>query len=97
MRENETIDFTTKQRLYTYKGQPLHSMSGLDLSCNKLIGEILLQIGELSRIHTLNLSQQFDWRNPSDIFTHEASRKLGSFLQQLDVRNLVGEAGPQLK
>ncbi|KAK9195158.1 hypothetical protein WN943_003277 [Citrus x changshan-huyou] len=69
----------------------------LILANNGLEGEILLQIGELSRIHTLNLSQQFDWRNPSDIFTHEASRKLGSFLQQLDVRNLVGEAGPQLK
>ncbi|KDO53077.1 hypothetical protein CISIN_1g0441581mg, partial [Citrus sinensis] len=57
MGEKETIDFTTKERSYTYKGQPLESIHGLDLSCNKLIGEIPSRIGELIRIHTLNLSR----------------------------------------
>ncbi|XP_024039498.1 LRR receptor-like serine/threonine-protein kinase ERECTA [Citrus clementina] len=38
------------------KGKVLSLLSGLDLSCNKLIGHIPPQIGNLTRIQTLNLS-----------------------------------------
>ncbi|XP_031274240.1 receptor-like protein 1 [Pistacia vera] len=41
---------------YSYKGRILTSMSGIDLSCNKLFGEIPDQIGNLTAIHALNLS-----------------------------------------
>ncbi|KDO38018.1 hypothetical protein CISIN_1g042884mg, partial [Citrus sinensis] len=38
------------------EGKVLSLLSGLDLSCNKLIGHIPPQIGNLTRIQTLNLS-----------------------------------------
>ncbi|KAK0570621.1 hypothetical protein LWI29_004052 [Acer saccharum] len=56
MRKEETIEFTTKNISYSYQGRVLTYMSGVDLSCNKLIGEIPHQIGNLTRIHSLNLS-----------------------------------------
>lgn len=92
MREKETIDFTTKQRLYTYKGQPLHSMFGLDLSCNKLIGEIPLQIGELSRIHTFNLSHNNLTGEIPVTFSHMKQ------VERLDLsyNNLNGKIPPRL-
>nr|KYP49129.1 LRR receptor-like serine/threonine-protein kinase GSO2 [Cajanus cajan] len=40
----------------TYKGNILDLMSGLDLSSNKLTGQIPSQMGYLNSIHTLNLS-----------------------------------------
>ncbi|XP_050289278.1 receptor-like protein 56 isoform X4 [Quercus robur] len=50
------INFVTKYRLSSYKGDILMYMSGLDLSCNNLTGEIPLELGQLQRIHALNLS-----------------------------------------
>ncbi|GKV12692.1 hypothetical protein SLEP1_g23810 [Rubroshorea leprosula] len=55
----EPVHFTTKHMAYSYKGRILAYMSGIDLSCNKLIGEIPYQIGHLSEIHVLNLSHNF--------------------------------------
>ncbi|KAK7845954.1 receptor like protein 21 [Quercus suber] len=43
-------------RLSSYKGGILTYMSGLDLSCNNLIGEIPPELGQLQEIHALNLS-----------------------------------------
>ncbi|KAH9659739.1 Receptor-like protein 1 [Citrus sinensis] len=54
--EEETVQFTTKNMSYYYQGRILMSMSGIDLSCNKLTGEIPTQIGYLTRIRALNLS-----------------------------------------
>ncbi|XP_054816959.1 receptor like protein 21-like [Prosopis cineraria] len=54
---DQEVDFTTKSRHESYKGNILNFMSGLDLSGNQLTGEIPLQIGYLSTIHTLNLSK----------------------------------------
>ncbi|GAY68680.1 hypothetical protein CUMW_266060 [Citrus unshiu] len=53
---HENFEFTTKNIAYIYQGKVLSLLSGLDLSCNKLIGHIPPQIGNLTRIQTLNLS-----------------------------------------
>ncbi|KAF3959468.1 hypothetical protein CMV_015725 [Castanea mollissima] len=50
------IVFVMKYRSYFYKGGILDIMSGLDLSFNKLTGEIPLKLGQLSPILALNLS-----------------------------------------
>ncbi|XVF18361.1 hypothetical protein REPUB_Repub11eG0014800 [Reevesia pubescens] len=51
------IDFVTKSSLLSYKGDVLSYMSGLDLSCNNLTGEIPENLGKLSYVHALNLSR----------------------------------------
>ncbi|KAH9699662.1 Receptor-like protein 13 [Citrus sinensis] len=56
MGKEEIVQFTTKNMSYYYQGRILTSMSGIDLSCNKLTGEIPTQIGCLTRIRALNLS-----------------------------------------
>ncbi|XP_058208335.1 cuscuta receptor 1-like [Rhododendron vialii] len=53
--QQQTV-FTTKHGSYSYKGNILDYMSGVDLSCNLLTGEIPPGIGNLSEIRTLNLS-----------------------------------------
>ncbi|TYI67946.1 hypothetical protein E1A91_D08G055000v1 [Gossypium mustelinum] len=52
----EKVDYTTKGASYTYKGNILEYMSGIDFSCNRLTGEIPIEIGNLSEIRSLNLS-----------------------------------------
>ncbi|KAM0066151.1 putative non-specific serine/threonine protein kinase [Helianthus debilis subsp. tardiflorus] len=52
----EEVHFTTKSMSRPYKGNVLEYMTGLDLSCNMLTGEIPKQIGLLNQIRTLNLS-----------------------------------------
>ncbi|KAJ9560525.1 hypothetical protein OSB04_005685 [Centaurea solstitialis] len=52
----EEVQFTTKSLSYPYKGQLLDLMVGLDLSCNRLTGEIPEELGLLTQIHALNLS-----------------------------------------
>ena len=54
--ETGEVDFVTKNRLDSYRGEILNFMSGLDLSCNNLTGEIPNELGMLSSIHALNLS-----------------------------------------
>lgn len=49
------IDFVTKNRHNSYKGDILNFMSGLDLSSNNLTGQIPPELGYLS-VHGLNLS-----------------------------------------
>ncbi|PSS36152.1 Protein BRASSINOSTEROID INSENSITIVE 1 like [Actinidia chinensis var. chinensis] len=50
------VEFTTKHMSYTYKRIVLVYMSGIDLSCNHLSGEIPPGTGYLGEIHALNLS-----------------------------------------
>ncbi|KAI3684316.1 hypothetical protein L6452_33538 [Arctium lappa] len=50
------VQFTTKSFFQPYKGRLLDLMVGLDLSCNKLTGEIPKELGLLNQIHSLNLS-----------------------------------------
>ncbi|KAK2975067.1 hypothetical protein RJ640_010040, partial [Escallonia rubra] len=52
----EEVEFITKSRSETYKGNILQFMSGIDLSWNKLTGPVPHEIGYLSDIHALNLS-----------------------------------------
>ncbi|RVW75204.1 Protein brassinosteroid insensitive 1 [Vitis vinifera] len=54
--EKDEVEFVTKNRRDSYVGDILNFMSGLDLSCNNLTGEIPHELGMLSLIHTLNLS-----------------------------------------
>lgn len=49
-------EFTAKNRTDFYKGNFLYSMTGIDLSSNKLTGAIPPEIGNLSQVHALNLS-----------------------------------------
>ncbi|KAL2462125.1 receptor like protein 9 [Abeliophyllum distichum] len=50
------VEFVTKGRPGCYNGDILNYMSGLNLSCNNLIGEVPPEIGYLSSIHVANLS-----------------------------------------
>ncbi|CAI9113941.1 OLC1v1037504C4 [Oldenlandia corymbosa var. corymbosa] len=52
----EIVEFTTKSRANVYVGNILNFMSGLDLSCNQLIGEIPSELGDLFGIRAINLS-----------------------------------------
>ncbi|KAA8541946.1 hypothetical protein F0562_023098 [Nyssa sinensis] len=54
--EQVEVEFVTKSFSRSYKGGILDFMSGLDLSCNNLTGEIPHELGKLSWIHALNLS-----------------------------------------
>ncbi|MFS7950735.1 putative leucine-rich repeat domain superfamily [Helianthus anomalus] len=54
--QQDEAQFTTKRLHLTYKGVILDIMSVLDLSCNKLTGEIPEELGLLTQIRVLNLS-----------------------------------------
>ncbi|TYJ16264.1 hypothetical protein E1A91_A10G239900v1 [Gossypium mustelinum] len=53
---DEKVDYTTKRSSYIYKENILKDMSGIDLSCNRLTGEIPFEIRKLREIRSLNLS-----------------------------------------
>ncbi|XP_031281950.1 receptor-like protein 1 [Pistacia vera] len=90
--KEETIPFTTKNVSYLYEGKVLTYMSGIDLSCNKLTGEIPYQIGLLTRIHTLNLSHNNLTGSIPMTFSHLQQ------IESLDLsyNNLNGKIPPQL-
>ncbi|RVW84151.1 Receptor protein kinase CLAVATA1 [Vitis vinifera] len=54
--EQDEVEFVTKYRSGSYKGDILNFMSGLDLSRNNLTSEIPHELGNLSSLHALNLS-----------------------------------------
>ncbi|KAL5783379.1 hypothetical protein ACOSP7_008408 [Xanthoceras sorbifolium] len=56
MGKEETVEFRTKTMSSFYHEKILTNISGIDLSCNKLIGDNPFQIGNLTMIHALNLS-----------------------------------------
>lgn len=85
--EQVEVEFGTKYKSNSYSGYILNNMSGLDLSCNKLIGTIPPELGELSSIHALNLS--------FNQLTGSISQKISNLkqLESLDLshNNLSGE------
>nr|GMD65766.1 LRR receptor-like serine/threonine-protein kinase [Ipomoea batatas] len=54
--QNIRAEFTTKLQAHSFQGIVLEYMSGIDLSCNQLTGNILPDLGNLSKIYALNLS-----------------------------------------
>ncbi|XVF71075.1 hypothetical protein PTKIN_Ptkin12aG0005700 [Pterospermum kingtungense] len=52
----EPIEFTRKNRSDSYKGRVLSYLSGIDLSCNHLTGEIPQEVKNFQNINFLNLS-----------------------------------------
>ncbi|KAL6651512.1 hypothetical protein ACP70R_010437 [Stipagrostis hirtigluma subsp. patula] len=55
----ESFTFSTKGYIYTYGHNFFNIMFGIDLSSNKLSGEIPWEIGNLSSVKSLNLSNNF--------------------------------------
>ncbi|MBA0663031.1 hypothetical protein Goklo_007080 [Gossypium klotzschianum] len=51
------IEYTVKSRSYHYRRRILQYMSGIDLSCNKLTGEISFETRNIMKLFTLNLSR----------------------------------------
>ncbi|KAK7855690.1 receptor-like protein 56, partial [Quercus suber] len=54
--DKEVVELTTKNRTDSYQGNILNYMFGIDLSSNKLVGEIPPELGRISNIRALNLS-----------------------------------------
>ncbi|KAM3686277.1 hypothetical protein ACJW31_11G186400 [Castanea mollissima] len=55
----EEVEFITRTRTYSYKGDILEYMFVIDLSCNNLVGKIPLELGRMdSNIRALNLSHK---------------------------------------
>ncbi|XP_057501087.1 cuscuta receptor 1-like isoform X2 [Actinidia eriantha] len=50
------VEFKTKHAYLAYRGIILANMSGIDLSCNHLIGEIPAGMGNLGELYALNFS-----------------------------------------
>ncbi|GAY69053.1 hypothetical protein CUMW_269010 [Citrus unshiu] len=77
---------------FNHNGKPLNKMYGVDLSCNKLTGEIPPQISKLTRIRALNLSHN----NLTGVIPVTFSNL--NHVESLDVsyNNLNGKIPPQL-
>ncbi|KAL9256060.1 Cuscuta receptor 1-like protein [Drosera capensis] len=88
---DETVKFTAK-RTDSYQGLIVEYVSGMDLSSNKLTGEIPPEFGGLSGIYALNLSHN----NLSGSIPDTLS-KLGK-IESLDLsyNHLNGQLSPQL-
>ncbi|XP_076893805.1 cuscuta receptor 1-like [Bidens hawaiensis] len=88
----DEVLFTTKTLSLTYKGGILDIMSGLDLSCNKLTGDIPAVLGLMTQIRGLNLSH--------NLLTGSIPLKLSNLtnIESLDLssNNLTGRVPPEL-
>ncbi|CAA2995505.1 LRR receptor-like serine threonine- kinase GSO1 [Olea europaea subsp. europaea] len=86
------VEFVTKGRRGSYKGNILNYMSGLDLSCNNLTGEIPHEIGDLGSLHAANLSHNHLKGSIPKIFSRLSQ------IESLDLsyNRLSGEIPPEL-
>ena len=90
--EKDEVEFVTKNGRHSYRGGILDFMSGLDLSCNNLTGEIPRELGMLSSIHALNLSHnQLKGPIPKSFFNLSQIESL-----DLSYNKLSGEIPPEL-
>ncbi|KAF8733333.1 hypothetical protein HU200_014937 [Digitaria exilis] len=72
------FSFPTKGSLYTYNHNFFDMMFGIDLSTNMLSGEIPWEIGNLSRVESLNLSHNsFTGQIPTALANMSAIQSLG--------------------
>ncbi|KAL9339616.1 hypothetical protein Peur_068631 [Populus x canadensis] len=86
---NKSVEITTKSILYSFKGIILNYISGIDLSCNNLTGEIPFELGNLNNIMLLNLSHN-SFKPP----TFSNLKEIESL--DLSYNNLNGEIPRQL-
>ncbi|XP_043809623.1 receptor-like protein 56 [Manihot esculenta] len=86
------VEFATKYRYNSYKGDIINSMAGIDLSCNELSGSIPQEIGDLHEIRSLNLSHNHITGSIPVSFSNLRS------LESLDLgnNNLSGEIPSEL-
>ncbi|KAG8639382.1 hypothetical protein MANES_14G136800v8, partial [Manihot esculenta] len=89
---DEHLEFTTKSTSYSYQGRTLFCISGIDLSCNHLTGQIPIEIGYLNEIHVLNLSHNSLTGKIPASFSN--LRQIESL--DLSYNNLEGNIPPQL-
>ncbi|KAM4073047.1 hypothetical protein ACB094_11G187100 [Castanea mollissima] len=89
----QDVEFTTKSRTYSYKGDILNYMSGIDLSCNSLVGEIPPELGQINSIfRVMNLSHNnLTGQIP---ITFSNLKQMESL--DLSYNNLNGKIPPQL-
>ncbi|KAJ9553178.1 hypothetical protein OSB04_017223 [Centaurea solstitialis] len=88
----DEVQFTTKTLSLAYKGSILDYMVGLDLSSNKLTGEIPKELGLLIEIRSMNLSHnQLSGPIPTTFSNLEMIESL-----DLSSNNLTGEVPSQL-
>uniref|UniRef100_A0A7N2LDJ8 Leucine-rich repeat-containing N-terminal plant-type domain-containing protein n=1 Tax=Quercus lobata TaxID=97700 RepID=A0A7N2LDJ8_QUELO len=90
--QTDEAEFTTKNRIDSYNGDILNYMFGIDLSCNKLVGEIPPQLGMMSTIRAMNLSHN---NLTGPIPTTFSNLKLMESLD-LSYNNLSGKIPPEL-
>ncbi|KAJ6863436.1 hypothetical protein NC652_040092 [Populus alba x Populus x berolinensis] len=89
---NKSVEITTKSISYSFKGIILNLISGIDLSCNNLTGEIPFELGNLNNIKLLNLSyNSLTGPIPPTLSNLKEVETL-----DLSYNNLNGEIPPQL-
>ncbi|KAK8548446.1 hypothetical protein V6N12_061360 [Hibiscus sabdariffa] len=89
---DEWIEFTTKSGYYSYGGDILDNITGIDFSCNKLTGQIPSELGNLSQIYSLNLSHN----NLIGVIPLSFSKLKQLESLDLSYNNLTGEIPNQL-
>ena len=90
---DEEVEFATKSRTYSYKGDILEYMFGIDLSCNNLAGKIPPELGRISSyIRALNLSHNNLFGPIPKSFSN--LKQIESL--DLSYNNLNGKIPPQL-
>ncbi|KAM3283261.1 hypothetical protein P3S67_026906 [Capsicum chacoense] len=85
-------EFTTKYNTYSYEGDIISYMSGVDLSCNQLSGEIPKELSNLTEIHALNLSHN----HLTGVIPSEFSNLQNIESLDLSYNNLTGSIPTQL-
>ncbi|WCJ44597.1 receptor like protein 9 [Euphorbia peplus] len=92
IRESVSLEFTVKGNTYSYELTLSSHMSGIDVSCNNLRGQIPPQIGDLGKIKVLNFSHNsFIGRIPPTISNLKEIESL-----DLSYNNLQGTIPHQL-
>ncbi|XP_006465266.2 receptor-like protein 9a isoform X4 [Citrus sinensis] len=90
--ERVEIEFAMKNRYEIYNGSNVNRVTGLDLSCNQLTGEIPSDIGQLQAILALNLSNNSLSGSIPESFSNL------KMIESLDIsyNKLTGQIPPQL-